>query len=390
MAKRGFAYGSKPVRGVNIGGWLVLEPWITPSIFNPYGTSVVDEYTLCQQEPSAASILNSHWASWVSLADFQKIADNGFNSVRIPIGYWAFQKYEGDPYVQGAADYLDQAIAWARQTGLQVWIDLHGAPLSQNGQDNSGQRTTTPGWSSGDSISATLSVMEQMSQKYGGSDYSDVVSGIELLNEPKMSIIPGGRGATQSYYQSGFDTVRASGQAPVVIHDGFAAPSSWNGFLAGQGAAGAIVDHHEYQVFSNEDVAMSPEEHVSFVYSNAPSWAQGQDKFLVCGEWTAAMTDCAPGLNGWGIGARYDGTYSVRNADGSYSSSTYVGSCSSINFIDQWTDYQKSTTTNYIKAQLDVFENQIQGWFFWNFKTEASAEWDLFRLIDAGVWPGFS
>lgn len=24
-----FSYGVTPVRGVNIGGWLVLEPWIT-------------------------------------------------------------------------------------------------------------------------------------------------------------------------------------------------------------------------------------------------------------------------------------------------------------------------------------------------------------------------
>jgi glucan 1,3-beta-glucosidase len=126
IAKRQFAYGSTPVKGVNIGGWLVLEPWITPSIFNQFGGSVVDEYTLTKQVPNAGDILRSHWDSFVSLADFQKIADNGFNSVRIPIGYWAFAKYEQDPYIQGAADYLDKAIGWARQTGLKVWIDLHG------------------------------------------------------------------------------------------------------------------------------------------------------------------------------------------------------------------------------------------------------------------------
>lgn len=106
---------------------MVLEPWITPSIFQPFGGSVVDEYTLTQNNPNAGDILRSHWDSWVSLGDFQKIADNGFNLVRIPIGYWAFQKYQGDPYIQGAADYLETAIGWARQTGLKVWIDLHGA-----------------------------------------------------------------------------------------------------------------------------------------------------------------------------------------------------------------------------------------------------------------------
>ncbi|OQV00836.1 hypothetical protein CLAIMM_06281 isoform 2 [Cladophialophora immunda] len=264
------------------------------------------------------------------------------------------------------------------------------APLSQNGQDNSGQRTSTPGWTTGDSIDATLNVIRQISQQYASPAYADVISGIELLNEPLMSNLPGGRGATQGYYQSGFGVVRQSGQAPVIIHDGFVAPSSWNGVLTGQGSAGAIVDHHEYQVFTDDGVAMTPEQHVDYVYSHAGSWAQGQDKFVICGEWTAAMTDCAPAINGYGVGARYDGTYSQRNSDGSYSSSAYVGSCANINFIDQWSDYNKTTTTNYIKAQLDLYESQIQGWFFWNFKTEAAAEWDLFRLIDYGVWPALS
>lgn len=41
----------------------------------------------------------------------------------------------------------------------------------------------------------------------------------------------------------------------------------------------------------------------------------------------------------------------------------------------------------YIEAQLEAFEQNTDGWVFWNFKTEASPEWDAFRLIDAGVFP---
>lgn len=47
----------------------------------------------------------------------------------------------------------------------------------------------------------------------------------------------------------------------------------------------------------------------------------------------------------------------------------------------------KSDTTNYIRAQINAFEQNTQGWIFWNFKTEASAEWDYFRLLDNGIWP---
>ncbi len=218
----------------------------------------------------------------------------------------------------------------------------------------------------------------QIAEKYGTSQYSDVVAGIELLNEPYMPALSGGKPATQGYYQSGFDIVRQNGQTPVVIHDGFDKPSNWNGFLTGQGTSGAIVDHHEYQCFTNEGVALSPENHVSEVWNSANTWGTGQDKFIIVGEWTAAMTDCAPAINGRGVGARYDGTYQ---------GAPYVGSCANMNSIDQWSDYYRQATTNYISAQMSAFESKVQGWIFWNFKTEGAAEWDLFKLIDNGVWP---
>ena len=90
------------------------------------------------------------------------------------------------------------------------------------------------------------------------------------------------------------------------------------------------------------------------------------------------MTDCAPALNGYLVGARYDGTYP---------SSSFVGSCATINDIGTWDDTYRNDVRGYIEAQLEVYEQYTRGWVFWNFKTEASAEWDLFRLLDAGVFP---
>lgn len=33
---------NRQVRGTNLGGWLVLEPWITPSLFYQFRTSMID------------------------------------------------------------------------------------------------------------------------------------------------------------------------------------------------------------------------------------------------------------------------------------------------------------------------------------------------------------
>ena len=96
------------------------------------------------------------------------------------------------------------------------------------------------------------------------------------------------------------------------------------------------------------------------------------------GEWTAAMTDCAFALNGYGIGARYDGTYP---------GSSYVGSCAGLSDLSTWNQTLKDNTRQYIEAQLETFETYTQGWIFWNFKTESAAEWDAFQLLDAGIFP---
>lgn len=37
-----FNFGGDKVRGVNLGGWFVLEPWITPSLFENGPANAVD------------------------------------------------------------------------------------------------------------------------------------------------------------------------------------------------------------------------------------------------------------------------------------------------------------------------------------------------------------
>lgn len=122
------------MRGVNLGGWFVLEPWITPSIFADwsYNKLVKDEYTYSQTlgKDEALRRLSQHWRTWITQDDFRQIAQAGLNHVRIPIGYWAVAPVAGDPYVQGQLPILDQAIGWARGAGLKIILDLHGGETS--------------------------------------------------------------------------------------------------------------------------------------------------------------------------------------------------------------------------------------------------------------------
>ncbi|RMZ73805.1 glucan 13-beta-glucosidase precursor [Pyrenophora seminiperda CCB06] len=378
-----FDWGVDKIFGVNIGGWLVLEPFITPSIFEKHNSDdwpVYDEWTLCEKlgQNKCADALKPHWENFVSYDDFKRIKDAGFNVVRIAVGYWSFVEPWG-PYTQGAAPYLDRAIDWARQTNLKVVIDLHGAPKSQNGFDHSGRKAEVPGWGDPDSVKYTLATLEVIEKKYATPDMQDVIVAIEFLNEPWLKKLD--MGTVKQFYRDAFYNLRQISNTSAMIHDGFYDPRWLNGFLTPQDndAQGVIVDHHEYQIFGSGTSGMSVDQHVALVCNSVGNY-DGSDKWTVVGEWSGAMTDCAPHLNGFNAGSRMEGTFE---------DSSFVASCAGKSGpISTWSQQWKDDVRRYIEVQLDAYTTMTRGYFFWNFKTEGHAgEWDLFELLDNEVFP---
>ncbi|KAL8994223.1 MAG: hypothetical protein Q9169_005739 [Polycauliona sp. 2 TL-2023] len=369
-----FDYNGNKVRGVNLGGWFVLEPWITPSIFGEWASSntVKDEYTYTKTlgKAEAFSRLSNHWNTFITQGDFNQIAQAGMNHVRIPIGYWALALVEGDPYVQGQLEVLDKAINWARGAGLKVMLDLHGAPGSQNGFDNSGKYGSI-GWQQGDTVSQTLNAIRNLADRYKGD--TDVVSAIELLNEPLGPNL--NMGGVQDFYGKGSEIVKsASTNFAVALHDAF--QTDWSQF--GGGVDNVMIDTHQYQIFSPDEVGLSPSQHVSRACDLGPKLAS-TNKWIVVGEWSGAQTDCAKWLNGLGKGARYDG---------SFPDSRYTGNCNgkSVGSVSALSSDDKNNIRSFIEAQLDAYE-QHTGWFFWTWKTESAPEWDMQDLIAGGLFP---
>ncbi|PWN18207.1 putative EXG1-exo-beta-1,3-glucanase, major isoform [Microstroma glucosiphilum] len=374
-AKR-FNFGSTKVRGVNIGGWLVAEPFITPSLFQAGGDSrIVDEYTFGQYSKKACSLLASHWKTWITESDFKAISAAGLNTVRIPIGYWAFDS-DYAPYCQGSQfSYLTKAVGWAQKYGLKVVIDLHGAPASQNGFDNSGHRRTSPGWfnvqSRADRAQAAISTM---AKKFSTSAYGDTVSAIELLNEPLTTAnIGGALEFTIDYYESAYSSVRyAQGKKSptsqaVMIHDGFQDLSRWYNELQPPTYQNVVLDHHQYSIFTPTQVAWNQTTRLNDICTYRSKLANAQSHlWTIVGEWTSANTDCAMWLNGRGRGSRYEGQYDNSPKIGNCSSKTGNGA----NFSSAF----KTQLKQLFDTQRDVYETG-SGWIYWTWKTESASEW---------------
>lgn len=61
--------------------------------------------------PNLAVEMEEHYRTFITERDFMEVAAAGFNYVRIPIGYWAIEKGEGEPFLEGVSwTYFLKAI----------------------------------------------------------------------------------------------------------------------------------------------------------------------------------------------------------------------------------------------------------------------------------------
>jgi glucan 1,3-beta-glucosidase len=223
------------IRGVNIGGWLLLERFITPYMFaltdchvkgdfcwfpnqisapsvdskeheycNMYqceflldedktGFAAVDEYTLASQfsqKALARQYLSYHYDNFVTKKDVETLKDVGVTHVRVPVPHWIMGDIlEDEPWVDGQWLYFVRFVGWCREFGIEVWPDIHTAPGSQNGFDNSGQllddAPTCRHWdSSPENVKRSLNAVKDIAKAVVRDNLGDVVTGFGVLNEP--------------------------------------------------------------------------------------------------------------------------------------------------------------------------------------------------------------
>ncbi|KIK63051.1 glycoside hydrolase family 5 protein [Collybiopsis luxurians FD-317 M1] len=384
-----FNYGTDIIRGVNLGGWFVLEPWITPSIFQATNdTSIIDEYTLGMNTNynDTLAVLQNHWDTWITEDDFAAISAAGLNHVRIPLGYWSVPLPSSatntstsiSPYIPGAWPYLLRALNWAAAHNIHVIVDLHGAPGSQNGYDNSGQRTSNPQWALNPlNVTRTIDTLVYIAEQIGG-----MIDVLELLNESIGFTSSQWASVTRSFFSNGYDAVRAAvgGGMKIMIGDAFLGVDAWTGFLTYPSAQGAIMDNHVYQIFSIPELQRSFSQHLAFTCttrSTISSFASS-NIWTIVGEWSTSPTDCAMWLNGRGIGARWDNSINGGPPNGSCDGLTGDYSTFSSDF--------KTFLRQYWEAQVEIGES-AQGWIYWAWKTESADEWSYQKGLEGGWIP---
>ena len=172
------------LRGINLGGWLVEEPWMMPIQTKPPAGSTLPPirdnrslWSVVEARLGAggrARVQAAFRQAWVNEGDFDRMRAAGLNCVRLP--FLASEVEEPDGF-----RYLDQAVAWAGQRGIYVILDMHGVPGSQSGEGHTGVAGRNEFFKDPENVAHAERLWTQIARRYRD---NPAVAGYDLMNEP--------------------------------------------------------------------------------------------------------------------------------------------------------------------------------------------------------------
>lgn len=236
--------GDRALHGVNLTGWLTLEPWVTPSLFADSGT--LEEAALAQAlgRRRYAEAVRHHRATFLSQSDFVQIAARGFNAVRLVVPwYWLGSDGPDAGPFRGCVREVDEAMDWADEIDLKVILALGLAPgaegvaasLVRNHDDFAHYRDDM------------VAVVGALAKRYGT---RQALAGIELADAPKgqtrrgLALTDGvPLHLLRNYYRDAYDAVRANaGNDLVVVMPDAGCHDAWGRFMAQRHYRNAWMD----------------------------------------------------------------------------------------------------------------------------------------------------
>lgn len=223
---------SANIKGVNVGGWLLIEEWmfsngmfdkvaewsdepqgviLPPALPNGFGEYWYSEgdliYKLYKKfgEERTIDFLTQHREAYITESDFKEMALRGISRVRLPVGWWAFTTESKqassvlitDPahsdkmFVTITHDFLRKVLNDAKNAGLTVLIDIHAFPGGSASGSYSGIFPSDPLFFSNSTLQEQgYEVLNNMFDFYSSLDKNlqEAVSGMTLMNEPAHSM----------------------------------------------------------------------------------------------------------------------------------------------------------------------------------------------------------
>jgi endoglucanase len=236
------------LKGVGLGGWLLQEGYMLNP--NTGGTQWSFKKLLYDQGQTDAQV-ETFYQSWrdnfITQADINWIADQGFNCVRIPMHYELFltasQRAVRNSVIHNSANYnnyvnqlttwynnnqlftdpnsegfrtLENCLNWCAARGMYVIVDLHAAPGAQGSDTNiSDALVANDLWNKAIYQNITVRLWETIVRRYIN---NNAVAFWDVINEPNN--VPGGGPTIHALVERLINAIRATGDTHLIMVEG--------------------------------------------------------------------------------------------------------------------------------------------------------------------------
>ncbi|KAI5799049.1 putative glucan endo-1,6-beta-glucosidase B [Geopyxis carbonaria] len=354
---------SGKIRGVNLGSLFVVEPWMMSQSWASMGcggqSSEFDCMLALGQEAGDAAFA-THWDSWITQDDLKAMASYGLNTVRIPLGYWLKEDLvdSSEHFPRGGYAKLVTVAGWAKDAGLNIILDLHGAPGAQQAnQPFTGQYAGSVGFYNDYNYQRSADFLGWLTDKVHGDDAAafSTVFAIQVVNEPLQDTSKTGS-MISTFYPQALNAIRAAEEARSVGADKQLHVQFMDGKW-GSGDPKSNLPADDALLFDNHDyVKWTPgvgQNQNDYFWHSCNDDVSSSSGAVVVGEWSLAVGDDIEQTDAFKVGPANDGWYAA-----------------------WW------------KAQTVAYEKQ-QGWIFWSWKTELGDDyrWSYKQAVEAGVIP---
>jgi endoglucanase len=262
--------------GVNLGGWMVMEPWMTPAD----SSGLPDEYSIIQTldnrfgVTTEQSLIQTYRQSWITSSDLDNIKAQGLNVVRVPVWWGDFYTLSSlgtaNPVMRSDAfAVLDAFVTAASEHGIYTIIDMHGVFGGQSVSDDTGQENQNQYWTNANDQANTQLMWSAIAAHYNGNAW---IAGYDLLNEPSGAP---SNDAVITQLENLYTTVRAADPTHIIFMEGtFGNPWGWGSLPdpASEGWTNVVYEMHEYQYAGTVAAVETGAENQVIDFNNHKSW----------------------------------------------------------------------------------------------------------------------
>ncbi|GAA5879787.1 hypothetical protein JCM16303_004178 [Sporobolomyces ruberrimus] len=348
------------VRGVNLGGWFIIEPWMVYKTWESMGCAGFTSERACNEAlglDKLQSKYEKHWSTFYSQDDFYEMKSLGLNTVRIPLPYWTVDStiLDDEPFARGSMQYVRQAVKWAKKAGLYVIMDLHGLPGRQTLESFSGDDTRAVSFFSNTNYDRAYEVLRNWTTlAHTDPDFSTVVM-IEPVNEPKQGNQPT---LLDVFYPQAQKVIRDTEKDLGVTCGGSGKQCLTIQYMSKTWGSGDPSTH----INTNDHVAYDDHPYAQWIVPEGQRTRKGYLDWL-------CTTDRMTSMDGPTIA----GEWSLSTIGGGELETTSDGA---LDF------FQKYAAANIVAGEKGA------GWIFWSWKTELdSSTWDYRSAVKAGYIP---